>query len=94
MLIKPQPNQVELEKSIERVLKELNNHSANTDEHSKIMTQLEKLYTIQASNRPYRVSADTLALVISNLAGIVLIVSYEHAHVATSKALNLLLKAR
>jgi hypothetical protein len=38
----------------------------------------------------YRVKPDTLALIAGNLAGILIVVGYEHTHIVASKAFSLL----
>ena len=65
-----------------------------TTEFAKATEQLDSLYKIKAHDKPDRVSKDALLAVIANLAGIGLILSYEHAHVVTSKALSFVMKAR
>lgn len=65
-----------------------------SNDFAKTTEQLDSLYKIKAQNKPDRVSKDTLLTVIANLAGIGLILSYEHAHVVTSKALSFVMKTR
>lgn len=74
-----------LQRLIDKVELEMDNTDVNSDEFQKLMTQLERLYDVKANKRHDSVSADTLALVLGNLAGILLIVAYEQKHVITSK---------
>lgn len=84
----------ELETVITETTSELRNLSAETEEFDKVLNQLERLHALDTGNRKERVSPDTLALVLGNLAGIGLIVGYERTHVVTSKALGFVLKLR
>ena len=58
----------------------------NTEEYSKKLVYLERLHEIKAKNRPARVSGDTMAIVVGNLVGILIIVMYEQKHVLSTKA--------
>jgi hypothetical protein len=81
-----------LEKAIDEVYSEMARHSSDDDEYAKMVDQLSKLYSLRET--PQRVSPDTLAIVIGNLIGIILIVGHERLHVVTSKALNFVMKLR
>jgi hypothetical protein len=83
-----------LEKAIETVLFEMQGYSANDDEYAKMTDQLKKLYKLKAIDTPERVSYDTMAIIVGNLVGIVLIVGHERTHVIASRALTFLLKLR
>ena len=65
-----------------------------SDEYSKMLDQLTRLYKLKEVDIPKRVSPDTLVLVAGNLAGIILILGYEKANVLTSRALNFVMKLR
>lgn len=61
-------------------------------ENSKLLAEVRKIDDdIIARNT---ISRDTLALIGGNLAGIVMILSFEHANVLTSKALAHIIKIR
>lgn len=60
----------------------------DSEEYEKLMTLLERLHEVKAKDRQPPISRDTLAICLTNLAGIIVIVAYEHAHVVTSKALG------
>lgn len=92
--IKTQTEESGLEKAIAEVLREMSQHSSDSQEYAKMADQLTKLYSLKEIDTPKRVTPDTLALVIGNLAGIILIVGHERAHVVTSKALNFVMKLR
>lgn len=82
-----------LQKAIDSVLNEMDGVSADSDEYAKMVDQLTKLYTIKDRN-PNRISADALATIAANLAGILLIINHERAHVVTTKALGFVSKLR
>jgi len=81
-----------LDKAIDQVIREMENETADSAEFAKMNKQLVKLYKLQAQTKK-RISPDTLAVVVGNLAGIMIIVNHERAHVMTSKAVQFILKA-
>jgi F0F1-type ATP synthase assembly protein I len=83
-----------LDEAIENVLAEMAGYPADSDEYSQMTDQLTKLYAIKASNKPDRISKDTIAIVVGNLVGILMIVGYEQGHILTSKAGSFLVKIR
>lgn len=89
-----------LDQAIDSALSELNGFTADAPEFAKIVEQLDRLYKMRAYEPEKvivderRVKMDTLLPILGNLAGIVAILSYEHAHVVTSKALGFVLKSR
>lgn len=94
---KPQTQTPDLDKAIAAAFVELSRHHATSDEYSKTVDQLEKLYKIKSSyekDNKRTVSLDQMLAVAGNLAGIVLILSYEHMHPITSKALGFVLKSK
>jgi hypothetical protein len=65
-----------------------------SDEYDRALSHLEKLYKIKQGEKSKKISPDTKAIIIANLAGIGLILAYEHAHVITSKALSFVTRGR
>lgn len=85
MFAKKAREKTELDKAIDDALAKLDDPT--TDDYAKITKQLTKLYAMKEAEKPTpRVNSDTLLMVAGNLAGILVIVGYEHAHVITSKA--------
>ena len=77
-----------VDEPIERVLTEMN-AGPKSPEFEQNLSYLERLQELKAGERRhFRVSPDTIALVLGNLAGIVIIVVYENKHVMTSKAMG------
>lgn len=94
---KTQTETTGLEDAIDAALFELKAHDAHSDEYSKIVDQLDKLYKIKSSydkDNKTSVSMDQIVAVVGNLAGIVMILGYENAHVVTSKALGFVMKSK
>jgi len=90
--VRKSANDAGLKKAIETVYSEMAGSESYTEEYSKSVDQLTKLYALKEP--PRRVSPDTLAIVIGNILGIILIVGHERAHIVTSKALQFVLKSR
>lgn len=74
-----------LNDAIDKLLTRMSNVSSTSEEYTTMVDHLTKLYALK--EQPKRVSPDTMATVLGNLIGIVLIVGHERAHVITSKAL-------
>lgn len=89
---KPKVEDEGLNKAIDALLAQMDAVPSESEEYSKMVDQLSKLYSLRET--PQRVSPDTLAIVLGNLLGIVVIVGHERAHIVTSKAINFLLKLR
>lgn len=83
-----------LEAEIRSLFIEMTDVDKGSEEYSKMIAHLSTLYALKETNSRKRVSPDTIAIVAGNLAGILLIVGHEKAHVVTSKALSFVLKAR
>lgn len=94
MFINRKNEDLGLQKEIDRVTQLMSEMSPALSEYDDLMATLSKLYALKETNSKSRVSKDTLAIVAGNLAGILMIVGHEKAHVVTSKALNFVLKAR
>lgn len=82
----------DLNTAIATAYREMAGLMSDTPEYASVVDQLTKLYALKET--PSRVSADTLATIAANLAGIGIIVGYEHAHVITSKALAFIMKTK
>lgn len=81
---KPTP----LDVQINAVLKKMQGLGVDHEEYPKMMNILDHLHEMKAKERPNRVSRDTIAIVVGNLLGILVIVVYEQKHVITSKGFN------
>ena len=83
-----------LQIAIDEALAQLNGIEVESTEYNEKMIAVTELYKLKEKHSPKRVSPDTVAIVVGNLAGIALILGYERAHVVTSKALGFVIKAR
>lgn len=83
-----------LQNRIDELLDEMEMTPGDSPEFDRLSTQVTKLYEAQAKTKGNAVSKEAIAGIIGNLAGILIIVNHEQAHVITSKAFGLLSKIR
>lgn len=91
---KSQNNPSPLEALRDDMLLEVKGYALDSDEYIKIIDQIVKVQTLIDANRRQSVSPDTIAMIVGNLAGIGLILSYERVNVIASKAVGFVLKLR
>jgi hypothetical protein len=91
---KEDSNAFALRKEIDALHLEMYTMNRNSSEYADALDLLTRLYALKEDNSKNRLSKDTLAVVVGNLAGILMIVGHEKAHVVTSKALGFVMKAR
>lgn len=82
----------DLENEIARLFAVLKTMDPEAEMYDKTADQLVKLYKLKEVDSKKRVSPDALAAAATNLAGILLIINFEHAHVMTSKAISFVMK--
>lgn len=79
------------DRPIERVLTEMEEYGPTDPEWETLVERLSELHKQKAEYaNKRRVSPDTVFTSVATLAGIVIIVGYEHAHPVTSKAMSLI----
>lgn len=83
-----------LQNRIDELLDEMEMTPGDSPEFDRLSTQVTKLYEAQAKTKGNAISKEAIAGIIGNLAGILIIVNHEQAHVITSKAFGLLSKIR
>lgn len=83
-----------LDKAIADVLSEMETVTADSDEYARMVDQLDKLCKMRTYKKDPSVKLDTIVAVAGNLAGIIVILGFERAHVITSKALGFVIKSR
>lgn len=83
-----------LDEQIEAVLAEMDARGVYSEEYPKLMQLLERLHQIKTNERRDPVSRDTIALIMGNLMGILLIVAYEQKHVMTSKGFSQIIRPK
>jgi hypothetical protein len=88
-MFKKNPIEAQLDAEIMKLLEEMKEESKTSDEYVKMVDQLKKLYELRNSSR---ISNETWATIGANLAGIVIILSHERAHVIATKSLSLVKK--
>lgn len=85
----------DLDVAIEHALKDLNNHTSDSEEYGTVLdrvVRLKKLKDVDRQNS--QISPDTLILAATNLLGIYMIIRHEHMNVITSKATGFVMKPR
>jgi hypothetical protein len=83
-----------LDKVIDDLLSEMAGVTGDSTEYDAMSAQLVRLMELKANVGPKRVSPDVLATALAHLAGILIIVGHERAHIITSKALGFVPKLR
>lgn len=83
-----------LQNRIDELLDEMHMTPGESPEYARMADQLIKLYEAQTKTKSRAISTEALIGVAGNLAGILIIVNHERAHVITSKAFGLLSKIR
>ena len=81
-----------LDDVIAQILIEMNRLGPEAPASSTRVAPLNTLSGLRANSRRSPLSLDTLALVLGNLAGIVIIVGFERGHVFTSQAAKQLIR--
>lgn len=94
MFTKPQKERSKLDEIIDEVETYTLSLEPSDEDYEKMTDYLSKLYKIREQERSEKISANTKAIIIANLAGIVLILGFEKAHVVTSKALSFIMKLK
>lgn len=91
----PDPVAEKLNAEINRLLVDMSTMDRRADaEYPKMVELLTSLMKSRNETAPSRMSADVKATIAANIAGIVILVTHERAHVVTSKALGFIQKLR
>jgi len=83
-----------LDKEIDRVTRELDNHIVSSDEYNALLDQLVRLHKLRNEEKSRGVSTDTLVLAGTNLLGILMVIRHEHINVITSRAMGMIQKPK
>ena len=83
----------DLDDLMKAAIAEMNKSAPNSEQYSNALTSLERLMKLKESKKTH-ISPDTIALVLGNLLGILIIVAYEQKHVMGSKGLGFVLKPK
>lgn len=84
----------DLEKLIKRLTDAIENMPPTSEGYANLVDQLVKLKKIQENESRRPLSKDAMLAAGVNLAGIVMILSFEHGHALTSKALGFVFKSK
>lgn len=85
---------IPMEHQINAVLEEMERVGVASEEYPKLMTYLERLNDVKMKQHQNRMSRDTIAVVVGNLLGILIIVAYEQRHVITSRGFTQIIRPR
>jgi hypothetical protein len=83
-----------IDAEINRVLERMQAIEVENEKYPNMLDYLERLNKMQSSNKAPRVSRDTIAIIVGNLLGILLIIAYEQKHVITSRSFNQIIRPR
>lgn len=83
-----------LDPLIDALQDEMHSTDLLSDEYQTLLSRLERLYKIKASERQDPVSRDAVITVAGNLLGILTIVAYEQKHLMNQKGFSQILKLR
>lgn len=77
-----------LDPQIDAIMSEMTLLGVSHEKYPTLLAHLITLNETKAKSQKSPISADTVVMVLGNLAGILLIVAYEQKHVLTSKGLT------
>lgn len=83
-----------IEDEIESVLEQMAPMDPTSKEYTVAAENLEKLLKARSYGSKKEISPDTIAMIVANLAGIALILSFEKLNVISTKALGFVPKIR
>jgi hypothetical protein len=84
----------QLNEVIDDALVYMHDYPIDSEDYDKILTRLERLTNLRQKPAERNVSPDTMAMIVGNLIGIMMIVGHERAHVVTSRALMFIKQLR
>jgi hypothetical protein len=93
-MFKQPESDTRIEGAINRVLAAMQEYSPESVDYATLVQRLSELHALKVNNTKSRMSKDTIATVLANIAGILLILHYERAEIVGSKALAFVMKAR
>jgi len=94
MKLSKRDKRTNLEKEIDAVLECMSEEGPSSVKYAAMARNLETLYEAKKNEKDHKISPDTMAVIVGNLLGIVLILTYEKANVITSKALGFVIRGR
>ncbi len=84
----------DLDKAISRTLEHMTYFQPEAPEYAQICDQLTKLHALKTIESNSGVSTEVIAQITGSLAGILLIIGHERAHVIATKALGFVMKLK
>ena len=83
-----------LETALTNALLELSVQTVGSEEYMETLSIVTRLQAMVEEDKSSSLSRDTLATILGNLMGILLIIGHERAHVISRNAIGLLLRPR
>jgi hypothetical protein len=77
-----------------RILEQMTHLDPGSKEYRILLVHMERMTKLTEETEPEPVSRDTLALIVGNLLGILIIVAYEQKHVVKSKGFEKLIRPK
>lgn len=90
----PKRKKSSFDEPIDRVLAHMKDTDLDTEEYNTLLAHLDKLNRLRVNEKPNKVNADTMAVVVGNLLGILIIVGFERNNIITSKGLGFILRTK
>ena len=93
---KTKPEPTELEKTLSDLMREMASLNGDSPEYANMAENLVKLYKLKEVDQDSKkqLSYDAILAASANIAGILIIVGYEHKNALSSKALGFVQKLR
>jgi hypothetical protein len=83
-----------LDKPINDVIRQLKITNVDDEKYPALVNHLETMMKLRSEETRSKVSPDTMAVVVGNLLGILIIVGYERGHVMVSRGLGFVLRTK
>lgn len=90
----PRIEDLKLANEIDSVMNRMAEIGPDDPEYPKQIVYLQRLNDLKTQKRDKRVSPDTMAIVLGNLIGILIIVAYEQKHIMKSTSMNFIMKPK
>lgn len=83
-----------VDSQLDAVLSAMDEKGVDSEEYPTLLSYMERLNKVKTEVSHSPVSRDTIALIIGNLFGILLIVAYEQKHVMMSKGFSQIIRPK
>lgn len=77
-----------------RILADMETYGPEAPEFPTLLDQLERIRALRSVQKPKRISADTVVMVVGNVVVALIVVAFEQKHVITSKVQSFMQKPK